>query len=158
MLSIVRFQRLTEAKAIVTFFRKKKKSSVLEKTFFWLNVTSQNNCKSRRLEKKRQFSMHIFGRLTLQLMREQATRWQPKQSPNKNRSSALSILSLVLCIPGTQAASHAEACQAVWKLWCGKSWVCREERQVSNFSVPLSCPSSRLAWEAWIEEFALGCL
>lgn len=44
MLSVVRFQRLTEAKAIVTFFRKKKKSSVLEKTLFWLNVAFLVKC------------------------------------------------------------------------------------------------------------------
>lgn len=42
--------------------------------------------------KLRQFSMYRFGRLTSQLMREQARRQQPKQSPNKDCSSTLNIL------------------------------------------------------------------
>lgn len=47
--------------------------------------------------KLRQFSMYRFGRLTLQLMREQARRQQPEQSPNKDCSSTLNMLVVWSC-------------------------------------------------------------
>lgn len=106
---------------------------------FWSSVVSPNNFKPYWMEMKAVFHAWIWkARLTA----NERELWCNSLIRALRRTSLLHPSEVSLHTgPGTEAVSHAKVCQAAWRLWCRKPWVCKAERQVSYFSVPLSCPS-----------------